>query len=113
MTERTGPELAAALQRIQAQAAADEIRLTTHALQGMVKREIALDEILEAISVAQILEDYPDHRRGACCLLYGDTRSGRPLHIACTTERPVLIVITAYQPALPKWVTPTQRSVRK
>jgi hypothetical protein len=27
---------------------------------------------------------------------------GRPLHIVCTTGQPLLILITAYQPRLPK-----------
>jgi hypothetical protein len=75
----------------------------------MVEEDILLDEVLEAIVTGQILENYPQHRRGACCLLYGLTQAGRPLHIVCTTVRPVLIIITVYQPKLPKWITPTQR----
>jgi hypothetical protein len=97
------------LTRIRAQAAVESIRITQHAQQEMVEENIILDEVLEAIATGEILEDYPEHRRGACCLLYGFTRNDRPLHIVCTTARPVLIIITAYEPKLPKWVTPTQR----
>jgi len=105
--------LEAVLEQIRAQAAAENIRITQHAQQEMVEEDITLDEVLEAIATGQILENYPEHRRGACCLLNGFTRSGRPIHIVCTTTRPVLIIITVYEPKPPKWVTPTQRRQRK
>lgn len=97
------------LTRIRAQAQVENIRITQHAQQEMVEENIMLDEVLEAIATGEILEYYPEHRRGACCLLNGFAKNGRPIHIVCTTTRPVLIIITAYEPKLPKWITPTQR----
>jgi len=76
----------------------------------MAEERITLDELLEALNRGQILENYPVHRRGACCLLHGVTDTGRHLHVVCTTERPALIIITVYEPGPPKWVTPTERS---
>jgi hypothetical protein len=102
-------DIEAVLKRIRAQAAAEDIRITQHAQQEMVEEEITLNEIYEAIATAQVLENYFEHRRGACCLLNGLTANGRPLHIVCTTARPLLIIITVYEPKLPKWITPTQR----
>ena len=75
----------------------------------MVAESILLSEVLEAIASSQLLENYPERRRGACCLTLGHTRAGRPLHIVCTTEAPLLIIITVYEPKPPKWVTPTKR----
>lgn len=97
------------LDRIQAQARANNVRVTQHAQQEMVEEHISLDEVLEAISEGNILEDYAQHRRGACCLIYGLTRAERAIHIVCTTAQPTLIIITVYEPKLPKWITPTQR----
>ena len=85
------------------------VRVTLHAQQEMVEEEIRYDDVLEALSLSQIIENYPEHRRGACCLVYGNTTLERPLHIVCTTTMPVLILITVYEPKPPKWVTPTQR----
>jgi hypothetical protein len=101
--------LEAVLERIYAQAATENIRITQHAQQEMVEEDISLDEVLQAIIRGHILENYPEHRRGACCLLNGLTQNSRPLHIVCTTARPVLIIITVYEPKPPKWMTPTQR----
>ena len=97
------------LDRIQSQARANNVRVTQHAQREMVEERISFDEVLEAISQGTILEDYAQHRRGACCLIYGLTSAGRAIHVVCTTALPSLIIITVYEPKLPKWVTPTQR----
>mgnify|MGYP001558873228 CR=1 FL=1 len=101
--------LKTALELIRTQADIENIRLTQHAQQEMVEEDIALDEVLEAIDTGQILENYPEHRRGACCLINGITKKDRPLHIVCTTAQPVLIIITVYEPKPPKWITPIRR----
>ncbi len=93
---------------IQKQALSDAIRVTQHARQEMADEQITLDEVIAAIADGQILEDYAEHKRGACCLLYGCTHQGRPLHIVCTTKQPLLI-ITVYVPMSPKWVSATRR----
>ena len=97
------------LDRIQAQARVGDLRVTQHAQQEMIEEQISLDDVLEAISQGIVLEDYPQHRRGACCLVYGRTRAGWAVHVVCTSAQPTLIIITVYEPKLPKWITPTQR----
>jgi hypothetical protein len=97
------------LRKIRAQAIGGAIRVTQHAQIEMDDEQITLDEVLSAIAHGQILEDYPEHKRGPCCLLYGRTFAGRHLHIVCSTAQPLLIIITVYEPILPSWVGPTQR----
>ena len=98
-------ELRKTLTLIQAQAKDRNLRVTQHGQQEMVEEDISLDEVLAAIYDGRILENYPEHRRGPCCLLGGVTDNGRPLHIVCTTAQPTLV----YEPRPPKWMTPTQR----
>jgi hypothetical protein len=97
------------LARIRKQAMAGEVRITQHAQEEMDAENITLDKVFMAISNAMILEDYPEHKRGACCLLYGRTFEERHLHVVCTTSLPLLIIITVYEPLPPKWVSPMQR----
>ena len=97
------------LERIRQQAKAEDIRITQHAHQEMGVEDISLEEFLEAVATGEILENYPEHRRGACCLLNGYTSDGRPLHVVCTSARPVLIIITVYEPRSPKWRSPLIR----
>ena len=112
MEEAADAESESVLNQIKSQAATGLVRITRHAHEEMVEEEIRIDEVLQAIQRAEILEDYPEHRRGPCCLLNGFTSAGRPLHMVCTSARQVLVLITVYEPKRPKWVTPTQRSER-
>ena len=106
-------DLAAILGSLRDQAAREALRITQHAQGEMTEEEITLDDALDALQSGQILENYPEHRRGACCLVCGYTRHRRPLHLVCTTARPLLILITVYEPKPPKWETPTQRGLRR
>lgn len=109
MEQLEAPELESTLARIKSQAAAGAYRVTQHAQQEMVEEDISLDEALAALQRGKILERYPGHRRGACCLVVGHTDEGRPLHMVCTTAQPLLILITVYEPKPPKWITPRKR----
>ena len=60
-------ELEALLFRIRSQTAGGDLRITQHAQQEMAEDAISLDDVLEAIQEGEILEHYPEHRRGACC----------------------------------------------
>jgi hypothetical protein len=104
------PENDAELLRwIRNQASAENILITQHARQEMADENVTFDDVLQAVVQGTILENYPRHRRGPCCLLGGTTQQGRPLHVVCTTTGSVLILITVYEPTPPKWITPTQR----
>ena len=109
MSEFDPTNLEAVQERIRFQAAADDLRLTLHAQQEMVEENITLDQVIQALVRGQLLENYPQHQRGACCLFGGFSQDSRPLHIVCTTVQPLLIIITVYEPKLPKWITPTTR----
>ncbi len=106
-------DLEVVMRRIVSQVNEEQIRITQHAQQEMVEDDATLDDVLEAISKGKILENYPAHRRGACCLINGLAKDERPLHIVCTTERSVLIIITVYRPKPPKWITPIQRREKR
>jgi hypothetical protein len=100
----------AALELIRRQAEAGEIHVTRHALGEMTSRGISLKDVVDAVMSGEILENYPSHQRGSCCLVNGMTTKGRPLHVVCTTAQPTLIMITSYQPQMPKWKTPHERN---
>jgi len=85
---------------------------TQHASIEAIAEDITEDHIKEAVLSGQIVENYPQHRRGACCLLSGSTKEKRTIHIVCTTKKPTTI-ITVYEPKPPKWITPLKRGKRQ
>lgn len=112
MNEDSSSNIEASMNRILIQAIEENIRVTQHAQQEMVEDEFELDDVIAGIKTGKIIENYPEHKRGACCLINGLSKGGRPIHIVCTTSRPKLIIITVYEPKPPKWTTPTQRRTK-
>jgi hypothetical protein len=98
--------------RLREQAKQDAIRLSLHAHQEMVEEGISYNQIREVLQDPCVLENYSEHKRGACCLVCRQTTDGRYVHVVCTTSLEMAIIITAYEPKPPKWTTPFERGKR-
>ena len=69
-----------------------------------ISRNILVREVREAIANGQIIEDYPDDKYGASCLISGCTQDKRPIHIHCSyPSRPLIKIITLYEPSPQRW----------
>jgi hypothetical protein len=77
-------------------------RYTVHGANQRIARQLTRTDIEDAIQSGEIIEDYPEHHYGPCCLILGFTRSGRPLHLVCSC-RDVVDIITVYEPDLLAW----------
>ncbi|RLT39884.1 MAG: DUF4258 domain-containing protein [Chloroflexi bacterium] len=76
-----------------------------HASDQSLLRRISVAELRQAIHTAQVIEDYPNDKYGPSCLLLGFSDAGRPLHIQCSyPSRPVLKIITVYEPDVALWM---------
>ena len=76
-----------------------------HAVDQSVRRDISVGELEDALAgTIEIIEDYPDDKYGPSCLVLGYTNSGRALHVLCSyPSRPILKVITIYEPDPSQW----------
>ncbi len=93
------------IEQIRAKISENAFEFTRHAADQSILRKITISEVREAIQNAQIIEDYPDDKYGPSCLVLGYTLKKRPLHIQCSyPSRPVLKIITLYQPDPALWV---------
>lgn len=85
-----------------------ECRFTDHARREMENEPfgvIRADEVLEALRMGGIIEEYPQDQPYPSCLVFGRTARGRPLHVVCApvlSERR-LVIITTYQPDPARW----------
>jgi len=80
-----------------------KILFLPHAIRQMSRldRMISIEEIEEAIEQGEIIEDYPEDKRGASCLVaYIDQR---PIHVVCSPKDDYLAIITAYLPDPKLW----------
>ena len=87
------------------EAANKRILFLPHAIHQMVRpgRMIERKDIRAVIFQGEIIEDYPEDRRGHSCLMLGFDDSDRAIHIVCSPKDEYLAVITAYLPNEDEW----------
>jgi len=87
------------------EAAEEKVIYTEHALDEMNAEDemISKDEVRQVISEGDIIENYPEDKRGHSCLMFSYSSKARPIHIVCAPKDEYLGIITAYVPTLEKW----------
>ena len=68
-------------------------------------------EVKEALLNGEIIENYPEDKRGHSCLAYGKTLIKKDIHVLCGVAYDILWVITVYEPDPEEWVNPKMRGV--
>ena len=86
-------------------AALKKIIYTQHALDEMntVEEMISKNEIKQVIFKGEIVENYPEDKRGHSCLMFGISDKNRPVHVVCSPKKEHLWIITTYIPSKDKW----------
>jgi len=80
------------------------VEYSLHATRQVVAREISHDEVTQTVLAGEVIEDYSNDKYGPSCLILGRTTNGRVLHAQCSyPSRPLIKVITAYDPDLAEW----------
>lgn len=83
-----------------------KIIFTAHAVEEMNARHelITVEEIRDVLFKGEIIEDYPEDKRGHSCLMfYYSEHTDRPVHAVCAPKDEYCAVITAYIPSSEKW----------
>ena len=84
---------------------ANQFEFSKHALDQSILRGITVQELHEAIADGAVIEDYPQDKFGPSCLVFGMTKSNRPIHIQCSyPSRKLVKIITLYQPDPEEWI---------
>jgi hypothetical protein len=102
-------DTASILARFKQAVQAQQIKISLHAAEEALSENIARPDIEKAMMTAQFLEDYPDWWLGPCCLIWGQTDSGRDLHLVLSYSEPTVTVVTVYEPKPPRWDRPNRR----
>lgn len=93
------------IEEIRQRMARGQFEFSQDATDLKIFRKIRTSGILEMISTAEILEEYPTDKYFPSVLLLGYTSGGRPLHLRLTSPtRSVPKIITLYQPDPALWI---------
>ena len=94
------------IHNIQQKVAQNAFEFSEHALTQSILRDISVQEVREALTTGEMIEDYPDDKYGPSLLILGFTGQQRPLHLQCTYPSwPIVKFITLYEPDPNKWIT--------
>lgn len=87
------------------EAARKKILFLPHAVRQMSRldRMITPGDIHNVLEHGEIIEDYPEDKRGHSCLILGFDQNHRAIHVVCSPKEEYLAVITAYLPAPNLW----------
>jgi hypothetical protein len=83
-------------------------KVTEHAIEEAEKDLLLLLDVKEAVLSGELIEDYPEDRRGHSCLILGYFE-GRAVHAVCGMRSQKAIVITVYCPDPKEWINDRQR----
>ena len=90
-----------------------DFEYSQHAVDQTTLRRITVRELRDAIANGEVIEDYPNDKYGPSCLVLGFTTAGRPIHIQCNhPSRPLIKIITAYQPDPDEWAGLKQEKLK-
>ena len=91
-----------------------QYEFSKHAVDQSITRSISVTELEQAVTEeALIIEDYPNDKYGPSCLVLGFTERSRPLHVQCSyPSRPLIKIITLYEPDPEIWIDDRVRKMR-
>ncbi|BAZ82168.1 MAG: DUF4258 domain-containing protein [Sphaerospermopsis kisseleviana] len=96
--------MSVSLEEIQTKFSQDQFEFSKHGVDQSILRGIGVKEIKKAIQNGKIIEDYPNDKYGASCLIHGFTQNGRPIHVQCSyPSRSLIKIITVYEPDSHRW----------
>ena len=91
------------------------IRITDHADEEAHADRLLFDEIYLSVFRGEIIEDYPDDKPYASCLIYGNTFANDPVHSvwAYNQDTRWAVLITVYRPDPHRWINWRTRRPKK
>jgi len=95
------------------EAAEMKILFLPHAVSQMSRedRMISPVEVEKVVTTGEIIENYPEDKRGHSCLMLGWVGEDRPLHVVCSPKEDYLAIITAYLPDAQTWTSDFRRRI--
>jgi hypothetical protein len=98
--------VSATLEAIQHLVAAGDVRISEHGYDELANDGILARDILNGVSAATLVEDYPQFPKGPAVLVLQFDAEGKPLHVVWGIplgHTSPAVLVTAYRPDPTRW----------
>ena len=98
--------MSATLEAIQQLVAAGDVRISEHGYDELANDGILARDILNGVSAATLVEDYPQFPKGPAVLVLQFDSEGKPLHVVWGVplgHTSPAVLVTAYRPESARW----------
>ncbi len=94
------------LERVLGLVGRGEVRISQHGYDELSEHNIAVRDVVDGATYAQVVEDYPEYPKGPCVLALQKTADGIPIHVVWGIPRgesSPAVLVTAYRPDPERW----------
>ena len=94
------------LEKIRDLAAAGDLRISEHGYDELASDQLSAREVVQGLTSAIVVEDYPSFHKGPCVLVLQRDATGQPVHVVWGIPKSCdgpAVLITAYRPDPGRW----------
>lgn len=98
--------MSAILEQVRALVARGDVHVSLHGYEELAADNVPVRDIIEGLTGAEAIEEYPNYPKGPCVLVLQHDMSKRPVHVVWgipADQTSPAVVVTAYRPDPSKW----------